>query len=380
MSDTSTPFDAALPFVFYADREDAMYAAMREIKRDTGIRHFLLIAPAKSIRFTGFPDEALHETIGTLIGRVRETLAAEGFLISWWNTSTLKVGPGVPYTRITGLGGDIGPFSYCPLDPAFRRRFVRQCEIVARKARPCMILFEDDYEFSNHGAVRYGCFCELHLQRFAERTGRRYTREELVECFSSVNDASIRLRRLYADMMRETLSDLAAETAAAVQACVPETRLGLCQPGCWSLDGDMTAAVTLAFAGKNRPWVRICGASYGTDTPVAFPPMLYSVLHTVQHLPAHVEKYYESDTFPHSRFFCSATMLQAMITLALSYGCEASLLYATHNLPDPLIERGYLEMYRDKRRRFAALREALREHTVAGLGLVSRPAAAAASP
>lgn len=374
------PLDPAIPFSFYADREAEMFAAMREIKRTTGIRHFLLIAPAKTIRFTGFPGDDLYAAIGRLVERVRTTLEPEGFLVSWWNDATLKVGPGAPFTLITGLGGGTSPFSYCPLDPGFRHHFVHRCEIVAAQAKPHMILFEDDYEFSNHGTVRYGCFCERHLQRFAGRAGQFYSREALAVIFSEVNDTSIRLRRIYAAMMRETLADLAAETAAAVQACSPATRLGLCQPGCWSLDGDMTEAVTLAFAGRNRPWIRICGASYGTDNPVAFPPMLLTVLYTTQHLPGHVEKYYESDTFPHGRFFCSATMLEAMITLALSYGCVDTMLYATHQLPDPLIERGYLDMYRDNRRRFAALRDAVQGHAVVGLGLVARPDAAVAAP
>jgi hypothetical protein len=380
MQATPRPLDPALPFVFYADRPDAMFAAMREIKHATDIRHFLLIAPSKTIRFTGFPNDTLYEAIGDLVGRVRTELEPEGFLISWWNTSTLKVGPNAPLTPITGLGGATNPISYCPLDPECRRRFIRRCEIVAERAQPHMILFEDDYEFSNHGRVGYGCFCEHHLRRFAERAGRAYTREELETCFRSVDETSIVLRRLYAAMMRETLADLAAETAAAVQSLAPATRLGLCQPGCWPLDGNMTEAVTLAFAGRNRPWIRICGASYGTDDPVNLPARMLGVLYTSQNLPEHVEKYYESDTFPHNRFFCSATMLEAMNTLALSYGCADTMLYATHQLPDPLIERGYLEMYRDNRRRFAALREAVKDHEVAGLGLVTRPESVCAAP
>ena len=336
MSDSPVSLDPALPFVFYADRPDAMLAAMREIRRTTGIRHFLLIAPSKVIRFTGFPDETLYEAIGDLVDRVRTALEPEGFRISWWNTATLKVGSGAPFTPITGLGGATTPFSYCPLDPGFRRRFIRHCEIVAGRARPYMILFEDDYEFSNHGRVGYGCFCKHHLERFAEITGRAYTREELEACFREVNDTSIALRRQYAGMMRETLADLAAETAAAVQAISPATRLGLCQPGCWAVDGDMTEAVTLAFGGRNRPWIRICGATYDTDHPVSLPSSMLTVLYTAQHLPGSVEKYHESDTFPHNRFFCSAAMLETMITLAQSYGCRDTMLYATHHLPDRL--------------------------------------------
>ena len=380
MNDSPLSLDPALPFVFYADRPDAMYAAMREIKRTTGIRHFLLIAPSKVIRFTGFPDETLYEAIGDLVGRVRTTLEPEGFRISWWNTATLKVGSGAPFTPITGLGGATTPFSYCPLDPGFRLRFMRHCQIVAERARPFMILFEDDYEFSNHGRVGYGCFCEHHLRRFAEVTGRAYARGELETCFRQVDDASIALRRQYAAMMRATLADLAAETAAAVQTLSPATRLGLCQPGCWAVDGDMTEAVTLAVAGRHRPWIRICGASYGTDDPVSLPPHMLNVLFTAQRLPATVEKFHESDTFPHNRFFCSAAMLESMISLALSYGCSDTMLYATHYLPDPLIERGYLDMYRDNRRRFAAIRDSLESYAVDGLGLVTRPDSVYAAP
>jgi hypothetical protein len=380
MNHSPLSLDPALPFVFYADRPDAMFAAMREIKRTTGIRHFLLIAPSKAIRFTGFPDDTLFEAIGDLIGAVRNRLEPEGFLISWWNDATLKVGPGAPLTPITGLGGGTSPFSYCPLDSEFRRRFIRRCEIVAARARPHLLLFEDDYEFSNHGRVGYGCFCEHHLRRFADRAGRAYTRDALEACFSRVDETSIARRRQYAAMMRETLADLAAETAAAVQTLSPATRLGLCQPGCWALDGDMTEAVTLAFAGRHRPWIRICGASYGTDDPVSLPPHMLNVLFTAQRLPATVEKFHESDTFPHNRFFCSAAMLESMIALALSYGCADTMLYAVHHLPDPLVERGYLDMYRDNRRRFAAFREALKDHEAAGLGLVTRPDSVCAAP
>ena len=353
--------EPALPFVFFADREAAMLAAMREIRQTTGIRHFLLVAPSKTIRFTGTPGDELYEAIGAQIGRVRETLAPEGFIISWWNDATLKVGPDAPFTLMTRLDGSTSPFHYCALDPGFRRGFIRRCEIVAAAARPHMILFEDDY-FCD-------CFCERHLEQMAARAGCRHTREDLQKILRSDSEEGLRLRRIHAGLMREALAGLAAETAAAVQALSPETRLGLCQPGSLGLDGEATAAVTRAFAGRNRPWIRICGASYSTDQPLNLPPMLVSVLYTAQRLPDSVEKYYEADTFPHNRFFCSATMLEATCILALSYGCADLMLYATHNLPDPLIERGYLEMYRENRDRFAALRDAVQGCTVAGLGL-----------
>ncbi len=101
--DRTAELDTILPFPFYVDHEAEMLAAMRQIKESTGIRHFLLTAPAKSIRITGYPDDDLYHAIATLIERLRKLLEPEGFIISWWNVATLKVGPGAPYPLITPL-------------------------------------------------------------------------------------------------------------------------------------------------------------------------------------------------------------------------------------------------------------------------------------
>lgn len=374
------PLQTYLPFEFFPDREPEMFASMRHIRREAGIRHFLLIAPSKTVCFTGFPSIDRYRRIGEMLARVQAKLANDDIRIAWWNIRTLNAGPGAGYTAIRGLGGIRASMSYCPLDPGFRAAFLERFRIVAEIAKPDMIVLEDDYQFSNHGSVGFGCFCDLHLDALRQRAGATFTREDLAQRFREVNAGSMRLRRLHYEHMRETLVELAADVASTVQSVSPETRLGLCQSGNWVLDGNFTEPVTRALAGTQRPWVRLTGVSYREDLPTEMPSRLFQTLYSAQHLDETIECVYESDTFPHNRFFCSAGMLASMSTLALSYGCRELLLYATHYLPDPLPDTGYLEMYGENKERFAVLRDSLRGCTVAGIELISRPEAGTASP
>lgn len=369
----------SIPIALFPQHETRIIDVMRQIALTDGIRHFMITAPDKTLRLTGFADDEAYVRIGETIQRVKQALAQDDIRISWWNCCTISAGPGAPFTLIKGLGNGESESAYCPLDPGFRDVFINRCRLVAEIAHPAMILFEDDYQFSNHGPVRFGCFCERHLAEFARHAGRAYSLEQLEQIFREVNPTSLRLRRLHAEMMRDGLAGLAAETAGAVQTVSPETRLGLCQPACWALDGDMTEAVTRAFAGNRRPYVRLCGASYGEDHPAFMPAELYTTLYSAQRLADDIDRYYEADTFPHSRFFCSSAMLESMATLALSYGCDDLQLYALHYLPDPLIETGYLTMYRTNRARFQTLRAAVRNSRVSGIEIVSRADAGMAS-
>src|SRR5690606_32516821 len=108
-------------------------------------------------------------------------------------------------------------------------------------------------------------------------------------------------------LSRESLAMLAASVREAVDKIAPETRLCLCQSGGSERDGNFTEAVTQAFAGKTRPAVRVHGSSYFSDTSQDIARTVFNPLYDRQHLPAHFEIIHESDTFPHTRFFMSAS-------------------------------------------------------------------------
>jgi hypothetical protein len=101
------------------------------------------------------------------------------------------------------------------------------------------------------------------LAEFAKRQQRYFSREELNEIFSKVTPESIRLRRAWAELSRDSLSDLASLIRQKVNKIAPETRILLCQPFNADFEGDFTEAVTRAFAGNTRPAVRL----YGTINP-----------------------------------------------------------------------------------------------------------------
>lgn len=365
--------DPIVPFRFYADRKETMLAQMREIKHNYGLRRFLLTAPMDEIRLTGFPSPEVYRKIGELVRYVKQELAADNIEIGWWCAPSLRSGKG-PFQYITDLNGSISETSPCPLDKQFSETFASNVATVVRIGRPQIIQFEDDYELSWHPpTINFGCFCPLHLAEFAQRQNRNYSREELLEIFRRVNPESIRLRRAWAEMSRDTLSGFASLIREKIDRVAPETRISLCQSGSADFDGDFTEAVTRAFAGKTRPAVRLYGSSYSSDDASTLPLSIFHALYSRQHLPSDFEFFHESDSYPHNRFFMSAAKLKCLMTSAFAYGLDDSLFYATQYLDNPTEEKGYLEMFRTEAPRFSALKQAVEKTEVSGCEIVYRP-------
>ena len=361
-----------VPFEFYADREGQMFAEMLELKREFGLRRFFLTGPGLGVRLKGFPDKQVYRDLGELLLRVKTEMAPHGIEVGWWCAPSFKSGRG-RYQNITGLDGTVSEISSCPLDADFREVFSDNVAIVAEIAKPFMIQFEDDYELSNHIGVPFGCFCPLHLDKFAQKQNRHYSREELLEIFSAVTPESIRLRCDWAELSCESLTDFAAIVRRKVDAVAPETRMALCQSGCADFDGDMTGPVARAFAGKTRPAVRLYGSSYSSDNGARLPHEIFHALYSAQHLPEDFELFHESDTYPHTRFFMSSSKLKTLMTAAFSYGLDDSLFYTTQYLDNPSEESGYSSMFKTQSDRFNALKAAVNDCDVEGCGIIYEP-------
>jgi hypothetical protein len=220
----------------------------------------------------------------------------------------------------------------------------------------------------------------LHLAEFAKREKRNYSREELAEIFGQVNPQSIRLRRAWAEMSRDSLAGLAGLIREKVDRIAPETRISLCQSGSADFDGDFTEAVTRAFAGKTRPAVRLYGSSYSSDDAASLPSTIFHALYSRQHLPSDFEFLHESDTYPHTRFFMSASKIKSLMTAALAYRFDNSLFYATQYLDNPQEETGYLKMFSEESGRFLSLKEAVKDTQVTGCEILYRPFGHIANP
>lgn len=350
--------DPIIPFqlFFKPDILDRQLEDMVKLKNETGIRRFAITYPGLGVRINGFPREDIFENFAMELLKIKQRLEPEGIAIGWWCCPTLKSGKNpfkagdaqfneFEFQKITGLDGKESNVSACPLDADFRKKFSRNIQIVAERAKPFVIFFEDDFELSNHPGVPFGCFCPLHMAEFNRRANSNLSREQLMEIFSESNDESMRLRRIFAEVGKDSLVLLASEVRAAVDQVAPETRLALCQPGCSDFDGNMTEPVTAAFAGANTvPMVRCCGASYSSDLADDFPGIIFHLMHSFKSLPEHFECVHETDTYPHTRFYTSAAKIKSFLTAALLCGAKGSLLYMSQYLDDPFEETGYKEM------------------------------------
>ena len=350
--------DPIVPFRFYSNRTSFMLNQMIEISRYSGLRRFLLTAPMEEVRLSGFPSAQVYQDIGELVHYVKTELAPYGIQVGWWCAPSLRSGFSPSFQYITDLDGTVSEQTPCPLCPEFSRMFSDNVALAVDVGRPFMVQFEDDYELSwQPPLVRFGCFCPNHLAAFAKRRNRLYAREALLEIFKQVTPESIRLRRAWAELSRDSLVELALLIRTKIDVVAPATRVSLCQSGMSDFDGDFTQAVARAFAGSTRPAVRLYGSSYSSDDAVSLPDNMFHALYSRQHLPDDFEFFHESDTYPHTRFFMSAAKIRSLMTTAFAYGFDDSLFYATQYLDDPAEEKGYLTMFRDEVKRFAALKE-----------------------
>ena len=360
-----------IPIRVFENHKEEILSQMIEMRTRYGFRRFSLMAPQKSIRYSGFPGIKVFSDIGELLRFVNDALASHDIEVGWGCSSTIKQGPGGPYQYITGLDGKTSEIAYCPLDPDFSEVLGTNISTVADIAHPRMIGMMDDFTLGHVSG--FGCFCPLHLEEFSRRQNCRYSREDLYDTFSKVTPESIRLRRAWAELNRDSLAKLATLIRDKIDRVSPETRILVNQPGGSDFNGDITEPVTRAFAGNTRPAVRLYGTTYGYDYAHNLPETVFHALYSAQHLPADFELYHESDTFPHTRFFMSAAKTKSLITAAFAYGMHDLRFNAIQQTDNPLEERSYADMFTRQTRRFAALKNAVKNCTVEGCEIAYDP-------
>lgn len=368
----SDPIDIIIPVGLDDDLSlDKAIQSVIDLHKKTGFRKFALHGPSKGWRNIGYPPRDCFGQIADEILKFKKAVRDHNILLGWWNTLTLKSGKSETQP-IVRIDGSISGFSHCPLDPDFQERFAADVAFVAEKAKPDMIIFEDDYGINCHRG--YACFCELHLRAFAKRIGKYYSREELLKIFMTNTDDAAFLRLKWGELSRDSLADLAKHVRKAVDQVTPWMPMGSMQPGCADNDGDSTRAVAEAFAGKShRPFVRLYGTSYSNDDISNTPQNIFHALYGKQHLPEKFIIYHESDTYPHNRFFMSAGKMKSLMAAAYSYAFDGSTFQVRQHLDAPNEEKGYYEMFTHERKRFNAIRDVAKKCAVSGCGMIFSP-------
>ena len=383
-SNASLALEPIVPFHMFADTVDEQIADMIDLSQRTGIRRFVLTFPDNGVRIDGRTRPERFEAFADMLAAVKSSLAKHNIDVGWWCAPSLNAGPN-PHTpdhadypqydvqHIVNFDGTVSPVGCCPLDERFQQYLSGHIALVAQRAQPFVIFFEDDYQVSNHPQIKYGCFCPLHLDTFAKRMGRHYSRTELWDIFTADDAQSAEFRRQWALNSRDSLVEMASVIRSAVDRVSPATRLALCQSGSCDNDGDITEPVVRALAGTTRPMVRLFGSSYSSDDAWSLPAAIFHFLHSRQTLASDIECLHESDTYPHTRFYMSAAKLTALLTTATLYGTDGSLLYITQYLDDPNEDRGYADLVTAMTPKLNALKDAAAECHVIGVGAAYRP-------
>jgi len=387
MADKEYSFDPIIPFLFIKNKKEQMIEAMRRLNREAGLHRFILVFPTWDGEAKGATILQAFEAFGDLVGEVGSRVAAEGIEVGWWCAPSLSIDPlllegevSASAQKIVGIDGAVSKGAYCPLDKQFMSSMGTYMQTVVKRGRPPYIFFEDDYEMSNHDVVRFGCFCPLHMKRFSELVGKEVSREELQALFRSGGDQAVAYRKVWANLMKDSLVELSSSMRRAVDEIAPDTRMALCQSFVCDIDGDFTQDVAKALAGGTKPLVRLFGSDYGSDQADHFASLTFHMLHAKMTLGDEFELIHESDPFPHSRFFFSAAKLRALVSLALFYGFDGSLSYVTQYTDGPLEDEGYFRMVGRNRAFFNELMRVVQGFRIVGPNVMYRPHAQAHRP
>ncbi|HUW84812.1 MAG TPA: hypothetical protein VMZ31_18675 [Phycisphaerae bacterium] len=335
-----------------------------ELARRMRADRVLLIGPDQHA--PGMPDvEHFRQLADLLRERIRLFAACDISVAFWmWRTighsGAFSTGGARPdLQQIVGYRGQQASDCYCPLDANFVGYI---CEALAAIAQSGveLILLDDDYRMVWHGPeAPNGCFCPLHLDAFCRRTGRKLSRDELVTQVFCGPPSDVRRRWL--ELNGESLLDFAGQIERAVHAVSPSTRVGLAAASTlWAAEGVGVDDLVRTLAGPTRPLLRVHGAPYWSREP-SLAAWITEYTRLQQHWmrQCDVELMAEGDTWPHTRYHCSAAMLHAFSEGLCASGFPGILNYALVYAPPPGHELGYVDRTARATKRYAAIRKFL---------------------
>ena len=265
------------------------------------------------------------------------------------------------YTKIRGLtgGGESGD-SFCPLDPEYRAMYIDFVREIAKTGAP-LIMIDDDLRLAFHGPAVLGCACDLHMALFNQRAraaglaDHDYTREEL-SSFLFTGPAHP-LRKVWLDLMGDTLRDFARDLRAAVDAVDPAIRLGHCAClSTWDMDGVDSIELARIFAGNTRPFLRLIGAAYWNVSHNFRTTGLGSLIDLnrmqtawCRELAPEMELMSEGDVYPRPRFNTPASFMESYHQALTAAGLPDILKYMLDYSHEPYYETGYLRLHESKK-------------------------------
>jgi hypothetical protein len=297
---------------------------------------------------------------GLLAHAIREIKAAgiEAGINVWFTCGMYDAG-GPPedvaaetrWTRYVDWRGNESLLNPAPLCPEWRAWVADHYELFA-STRPDYIFIDDDFRLHNHGQCGLGSFDALMLREFARRTGREFTRGELVAAVLEDSGAGS-VRGQWLELLGDVMIENAGVLRAAVDRVDDRIALGLMSsmPETHSAEGRRWSELLRALAGpRNRPLNRPCMGNYRqTDFRNLVASHIYPAFTRHAHGPG-VRSCAEIETANGGLHAKSVTMLRAMFRTAILSGCDDLTLNIYDFLNQPLGENAAFDRLLDEER------------------------------
>jgi len=298
-------------------------------------------------------SELLRERVRDLDTYGIEAAAWLGHTIG--HGGSLSAGGSPGFQPIVGPEGIEAQGCYCPLDPTFAA-YIGEAVAILAQSGVSLVLLDDDFRLHSHKPnALVGCFCPLHLQAFEQKTGLSLTREELVQ--RALQGKPSAIRQAWLEVLGESLLGFAEAIEQAVHAVNPATRIGLATAmTLWSNEGVDMQQLVRTLAGGTKPFLRTIGAPYWVKEP-AQTGWVVELTRLQQHWASNwgIELAAEGDTFPHTRYFCSAAVLRAYQRGLHASGFPGMIHYPVVYSPPSNHEPAYVQLQEASRPAFEAL-------------------------
>lgn len=305
-----------LPTWNYGRRMDEIIRFCHE----TGTRHVMLFTDAQHMVWNQLTlDEAEHEAAN--IARAVKRLSEENIRLGinssynmaqsrWSHQSHNEYDYWATYAD-----GSCDYRTPCILDPKLGVYLKKFYSMLAGTGVD-YIYVDDDHRYVLTGQKNtWGCFCDLHLARFGEITGCKWTRETLNSAL--LNDPSVRSE--WIELLGVNLAGIAGTISETVHAVNPEIEVGMMIPSIHTLPvmGHDIRNMISAFKPVARPLVRPCIGPYSDRDRRQIIPGLFYMEFTGHLLGDNAVYTPEIETTPFSRLSKSMTVVRFHIAQGL---------------------------------------------------------------
>jgi len=238
----------------------------------------------------------------------------------------------------------------CPSSSQFLNDTAKKYREIA-KLNPDFIWIDDDLRMHNHRPAALGCFCHNCLEKFAEFSGARYTREQLVSILSDDTGEAENLRRKWFLWCNKILSKIIMIVERQVHQVNPKIIVSLMFAG--GMTYDYSNFLNILRKKTKNTFLRPGGGFYIDSYPFALinKAIEYSKQISVARVKQNDKILAEIENFPYNAPLKSLRIFSTEITASIAAGCNGATVNISHMVPDVFPEyRKFLETIGEKHR------------------------------